>query len=177
MLARRAWNASKFEQDEISRNSPWPGSHTSRSYVLADEKLTSAVQRVNTRYCKPSFCSTVSALCLSFSSSSYDFCGCENFTSSTFWNWCCRMMPRTSFPYEPASLRKQGVYAVSEMGRRAPSRVSSRYRLVTGTSAVGMSHRSFSPCGTRNRSAANFGRLPVPYRDSEFTRKGGSTSV
>ena len=32
-----------------------------------------------------------------------------NFTSSTFWNWCWRMMPRTSRPYDPASLRKQGV--------------------------------------------------------------------
>ena len=46
------------------------------------------------------------------SSSSYDVSGVVNFTSSTLSNWCWRISPRTSAPYEPASLRKHGVYAV-----------------------------------------------------------------
>ena len=32
-----------------------------------------------------------------------DVSGVVNFTSSTLWNWCCRISPRTSLPYEPAS--------------------------------------------------------------------------
>ena len=35
-----------------------------------------------------------------------------NLTSSTLLNWCCRIRPLVSRPAEPASLRKQGVYAV-----------------------------------------------------------------
>jgi hypothetical protein len=48
---------------------------------------------------------------VSFSNSSWDWSGRVNLTSSTFWNWCWRMMPRTSRPWEPASDRKQGVEA------------------------------------------------------------------
>ena len=114
--------------------------------------------------------STSSACAVSFSSSSYDCSGVVNFTSSTLSNWCCRIRPRTSCPYDPASLRKQGVYAVYEIGRSRPSRISPRCRFVSGTSAVGTRYRSQSPA-ILNRSASNFGRLPVPVSDGAVDEK------
>ena len=47
--------------------------------------------------------------------------------------------------------------------------------LVSGTSAVGTRYRSQSPA-ILNRSASNFGRLPVPVSEAAFTMNGGSTS-
>ena len=49
MEARRAWKSPKFEQDEISRYAFWPGSQTSRSYVLAAPNPMSPVHKVMTR--------------------------------------------------------------------------------------------------------------------------------
>ena len=48
-------------------------------------------------------------------------------------------MPRVSLPAAPASARKHGVPAVTRIGSFASSVISSRTRLVSGTSAVGMS--------------------------------------
>ncbi len=49
MPARRAWYASKFEHDEISRNNCCPGSQTSMSYVFAADAPMSPVHSVTTR--------------------------------------------------------------------------------------------------------------------------------
>ena len=65
-------------------------------------------------------------------------------TSSTLVNWCWRIMPRVSLPAAPASARKHGVQAVRRSGSLASSTMDSRTRLVSGTSAVGMSQRSTS---------------------------------
>ncbi len=46
-----------------------------------------------------------------------------------------------------------------------------------GPSAVGMSPSRPSPCGTKNRSSANFGSWPVPNSASSRTISGGCTSV
>ncbi len=51
-------------------------------------------------------------------------------------------MPRVSWPAEPASERKHGVSAVKRSGSSSSSRICSRTRLVSGTSAVGMSQKS-----------------------------------
>ena len=50
-------------------------------------------------------------------------------------------MPLVSFPAAPASLLKHGEYATYFLGSASPCRISPRCRLVTGTSAVGISHK------------------------------------
>ena len=60
-------------------------------------------------------------------------------TSSTLANWCWRIMPRVSRPAAPASERKHGVSAVKRSGSSLSSRICSRTRLVSDTSAVGIS--------------------------------------
>ena len=47
-------------------------------------------------------------------------------------------MPRVSRPYEPASLRKHGLWQTNFSGSASAARISPRTMLVTGTSAVGM---------------------------------------
>ena len=49
MFARRAWKSPKFEHEEISRYAFCPGSHTSMSYVFAEQKPMSPVDSVTTR--------------------------------------------------------------------------------------------------------------------------------
>ena len=49
------------------------------------------------------------------SCSSFDCSGVVMETSSTFVNWCWRIMPRVSLPAAPASARKHGVQAVNRM--------------------------------------------------------------
>ena len=73
------------------------------------------------------------------SCSSRDCSGVVIETSSTFLNWCWRIMPRVSLPAAPASARKDRVPAVKRSGRVFSSTMLSRTRLVSGTSAVGMS--------------------------------------
>ena len=75
-------------------------------------------------------------------------------TSSTLVNWCWRIMPRVSLPAAPASARKHGVQAVSRIGSAASSTMDSRTRLVSGTSAVGMSQKS-SLSGARSKHSIN----------------------
>ena len=88
-------------------------------------------------------------------------------TSSTLLNWCWRIMPRVSLPAAPASERKQGVQAVKRSGSASSSRISPATRLVSGTSAVGISQW---PLVVRNRSSANLGSWPVPNSASSRTR-------
>ena len=57
------------------------------------------------------------------------------------------------------------VRGVADRQRSRPSRISPRCMLVSGTSAVGTMYRSQSPA-ILNRSASNFGRLPVPVSDA-----------
>ena len=64
--------------------------------------------------------------------------------SSTFSNWCKRLMPRVSLPAAAFSRRKHGVWATKLIGTSPGSRISSRNRLAIGTSAVGTIHRSSS---------------------------------
>ena len=80
-------------------------------------------------------------------------------TSSTLGNWCWRMMPRVSLPADPASERKQGVKAVKRSGSSFSSSTMSFTRLVSETSAVGISQK---PLSVRNMSSANFGSWPTP---------------
>ena len=122
----------------------------------------------------PSFCSTSSAFAVRDSSSSNEVSGAENFTSSTLLNWCCRIMPRTSLPYVPASRLKHGVYAVYFTGRSPSARTSSRKMFVTGTSAVGTSRRSSEQT---YMSSSNLGSWPVPVNEARLLRMGGNTSV
>ncbi len=77
-------------------------------------------------------------------------------TSSTLVNWCWRIMPRVSRPAAPASARKDGVQAVTRSGSSFSSRIDSRTRLVSGTSAVGISQ------------SAPFGKLMIPIFEIEF---------
>ena len=83
----------------------------------------------------------------------------------------CRGCP---CPAAPASERKHGVHAVKRSGSAPSSRISPATRLVSGTSAVGISH---SPSVVRNISSANFGNWPVPNTASSRTNSGGDTSV
>ena len=83
-------------------------------------------------------------------------------------------MPRVSLPDAPASERKQGVSAVSRSGSSSSAVICSRTRLVSDTSAVGISQR---PSVVRNRSSANFGSWPAPNTASSRTSSGGETSV
>ena len=86
-------------------------------------------------------------------------------TSSTLVNWCWRIMPRVSLPAAPASARKHGVSAVNRIGSSASSTIDSRTRLVSGTSAVGMSQKSSS--GARSCDAINEASSEVDLR-AEF---------
>ncbi len=80
-------------------------------------------------------------------------------TSSTFSNWCWRIMPRVSFPDAPASERKQGVCATYFIGKASAATIWSRTRLVTGTSAVGIKKNPGSPC-TAEQVLFEFRQLP-----------------
>ncbi len=79
-----------------------------------------------------------------------------------------------SRPADPASLRKHSLNAVTRIGSAASATTWSITRLVSGTSAVGISHR---PSVVRNRSSANFGSLSVPYAAASFTSSGTCISV
>ena len=69
-------------------------------------------------------------------------------------------MPLVSLPAAPASERKQGVQRGERAAAaRSSSRISPATRLVSGTSAVGISQW---PVVVRNRSSANLGSWPVP---------------
>ena len=95
-------------------------------------------------------------------------------TSSTLRNWCWRSMPRVSRPAEPASLRKHSDSAVTRSGSDFSATISSRTRLVSGTSAVGISQRLSV---VRNESSVNFGNWPVPYMVVSLTSSGTCTSA
>src|SRR4029078_13365029 len=112
MFARRAWNASVLLQDEISRYIFWLGKQTSTSYVFAAANPVSHVQSTMVRYGNSRRFKIDSAFSVSDSSSSQDCSGVVIFTSSTLSNRCCRMRPRPSAPYEPASDLRHGVCAV-----------------------------------------------------------------
>ena len=66
------------------------------------------------------------------SSSSIDDSAVVNFTSSTLWNWCWRISPRTSLPYEP------GLGAEARRERRVLLRQGGR---VEDLAAVQVRHR------------------------------------
>ena len=93
---------------------------------------------------------------------------------STLSNSWARSMPRVSRPAEPASRRKHGVYAISRTGRRSSSIVSSRYSDVSGTSAVGIAHRSSR--SIVKASSANFGSWPEAVSVAVVTSDGGRIS-
>ena len=117
-----------------------------------------------TRYGSSSRSSTCAAWPVSSSSAAYESAGRTTWTSSTLSNWCWRMRPRVSLPYEPASERKQGVCATRRNGSSVGSKMRSAARFVSGTSAVGIRNSSLS-AGSRaslNRSCSNFGSCPVP---------------
>ena len=87
-------------------------------------------------------------------------------------------MPRVSRPALPASLRKQGVCAVSRMGSCDSASTSSRTKLVSDTSLVGIRYSaccssdaspSWPPLLTANRSASNLGSWPVPRSVASLT--------
>ncbi len=82
-------------------------------------------------------------------------------------------MPRVSRPEAPASDRKQWVSAVSRRGSSSVGVIWSRTRLVSETSAVGISQR---PSSVWKRSSANLGSWPVPNTASSRTSRGGETS-
>src|SRR4030065_422939 len=122
----RAGAAVKWLQEDISRYRPWEGIHPSMSYVLAAENPRSAANRVTTRYGRESRSRIPSASAVRVSSSPRDSSGRQVLTRSTLLNWCWRIIPRTSFPCDPASARKQGGYAVILRGSDPAGRVSSR---------------------------------------------------
>ena len=85
-----------------------------------------------------------------------------------------RNSPRVSRPAEPASRRKHGVYAMNRFGRSASAKTSSRPIEVSGTSAVGMHHRSSRSMA--KASSANFGSWPVAVSVAVVTSDGGRIS-
>ena len=82
-------------------------------------------------------------------------------------------MPRVSRPALPASERKQGLWAVSLIGRLAASRICSRTLLVSEISLVEMRYCGSAPSSppreTQNMSSLNLGSWPVPSRISRLT--------
>ena len=92
-------------------------------------------------------------------------------------NWCCLIRPLVSLPAEPASARKQAVYAQCIIGSFDPSKIWFLYILVTGTSAVGTKKYSLPSPWTLYASSSNLGNWPVPVILSRLTINGGNTSV
>ncbi len=90
------------------------------------------------RYGRPSLSSTASALRVMRSCSASLSAGRAIDTSSTFSNWCWRIIPRTSRPPLPASERKHIECAVMRSGRRSASTMASRTMLVSEISEVEM---------------------------------------
>ena len=86
-------------------------------------------------------------------------------------------MPRVSLPAAPASERKHSVHAVKRKGNTVSSRISPATKLVSGTSAVGISQNPPVSSVVRNMSSACFGNWPVPNTTSSRTNKGGEISV
>ena len=108
---------------------------------------------------RPSRFSTSSARPVMRSCSAADCSGVVMLTSSTLGNWCWRIMPLVSLPAAPASERKHGVQAVKRSGRSFSSSSASFTRLVSGTSAVGISQK---PLSVWNMSSAKRGSWPTP---------------
>ena len=133
----------------------------------------SPVHSTMVRKCRPSRFSTSSAQAVMRSCSASDCSGVAIDTSSTFSNWCWRIMPRVSLPAAPASARKHSVPAVKRSGSFASSTMLSRTRLVIGTSAVGISQK---PSPAANWSSRNFGNCAVPNIASSRTSTGGLIS-
>ncbi len=77
----------------------------------------SPVQRSMVRYARPRRFKTSSAQLVMRSCSARLSSGVVIETSSTFENWCWRIMPRVSLPAAPASERKHGVHAVMRIGQ------------------------------------------------------------
>ena len=83
-------------------------------------------------------------------------------------------MPRVSRPDAPASERKHGVSAVRRSGSSSSDTIRPATRLVSDTSAVGISQR---PSVVWNDSSANLGSWPVPNIACSRTSSGTATSV
>ena len=75
-----------FEQEEISRYTPWLGIQTSISYVLAEPNPISPVHNVITRCGNSNTCKILSACAVNVSNSAKDSSGFANFTNSTLLN-------------------------------------------------------------------------------------------
>ena len=65
-------------------------------------------------------------------------------TNSTLGNWCNLIIPFVSRPAAPASFRKQCEKAVYLRGSSSSSTIFFLTKFVSGTSAVGISHKSLS---------------------------------
>ena len=98
----------------------------------------SPVHSSSLRYGRPSCSSTASAARVMRWCSASLSSGRTIDTSSTFSNWCWRIMPRVSRPPLPASERKHSEWAAIRSGRRSASTICSRTMLVSGTSEVGI---------------------------------------
>ena len=87
----------------------WDGSHTSKSYVIDEEKLVSPEHNKTFLYGKDKLINIFSASDTKLFNASFDCEGSAICTNSTLSNWCCLIKPFVSFPYDPASDLKQGV--------------------------------------------------------------------
>ena len=77
------------------------------SYFFAAEPPRSPAAMFTTRYGISRFPMIFSSIARRRSCSSHDVSGVANENISTLSNWCTRNIPPRSFPYEPASRRKQ----------------------------------------------------------------------
>ena len=132
------------------------------------------MQISSTRYGKPSAAIVDSTRFVSSASTSGACWGVVTARISTLSNSCVRNIPRVSRPAEPASRRKQEVWAIYRNGRSSALRISPACKLVNGTSAVGMHHKSSR--SIENASSANFGNWPVAVSVLVKTKLGGRIS-
>ena len=77
-------------------SAPGPAARPRCRRSWSTPKPISPEHNVTTRYGNSSRCRITSACPVSSSSASIDASGATNCTSSTFSNWCCRIMPRVS---------------------------------------------------------------------------------
>ena len=175
MLARRAWKSVKVLHDDTSSHLPTPGAQTSRSYVFAlresgvargeqhaairkpeplEQRLGVPGQQSRApRRPAPASRSAPSRPCRTRGRAAGRACPCRPRPPRGGSTACTRRTRAAAWP------------------RRA---ISSRYRFVTGTSAVGMRNRSSSR--SAYMSSSNFGSCAVPVIVARFTTTGTQTS-
>ena len=108
ILSRRACASPRLEQEHTSKYFCWRGDHASMSQLLTFRSARSPEQHSSWR---TGMSMLRNSSTLHFHICSYHFMlssGLQTTIISCFSNWWMRYTPRSSMPWEPFSLRKQG---------------------------------------------------------------------